>query len=132
MSGVLKSFSRSAPIASRALQQRGQALPPIISRTYASGAVPGQSSNVSNPQASSAESQSINHSASIGQTDKNDGDHVSIQNPVSHPENDRVGASEEGTESQDHMKHDPNESDAKKREKTLEYGQNKPLDAADK
>ncbi|EMD62652.1 hypothetical protein COCSADRAFT_201252 [Bipolaris sorokiniana ND90Pr] len=92
MSGILKSFSRSAPVASRALQQRGQALPPIISRTYASSAVPDQS----------------------------------------HPENNRVGASEEMTESQDHMKHDPNESDAKKREKTLEYGQNKPLDAADK
>ncbi|KAF5847159.1 hypothetical protein GGP41_003470 [Bipolaris sorokiniana] len=78
MSGILKSFSRSAPVASRALQQRGQALPPIISRTYASSAVPDQSSNISNPQASSAENQSINHSASIGQTDKNDGDHTSI------------------------------------------------------
>jgi hypothetical protein len=43
-----------------------------------------------------------------------------------------MGASEEGTESQDNMKHDPKESDAKKREKTLNYGQNKPLDAADK
>lgn len=109
-----------------------QAFAPFASRTYAGGAVPGQSSNVSNPQASNPESQDINNSASFGRTDKNDSDHASIQNPVSHPENDRVGASEESTESQDNMKHDPNESDAKKREKTLGYGQNKPLDAADK
>jgi hypothetical protein len=29
------------------------------------------------------------------------------------------------------MKHDPNEADAEKRKKTLEYGQNKKLDPAD-
>jgi hypothetical protein len=107
-------------------------LAPVLSSTYASSAAPGQSSNVSNSQASSATSQDINKSASVGRTDKNDGDHASIANPVSHPEQDRMGASEEGTESQDHMKHDPKESDAKKKEKTLKYGQNKPLDAADK
>ena len=149
-SRFLQSFSRSAPVATRSLQQRSEGnyptsktkeqrltpflsvLAPVITRTYASSAAPGQSSNVSNPQASSAESQSINKSASVGQTDKNDGDHASIQNPVSHPEHDRAGATEETTESQDNMKHDPKESDAKKREKTLNYGQNKPLDAADK
>jgi hypothetical protein len=107
-------------------------LAPVLTRTYASSAAPGQASNVSNPQASSVESQDINKSASVGRTDRNDGDHASIQNPVSHPEHDRAGATEETTESQDNMKHDPKESDAKKREKTLNYGQNKPLDAADK
>ncbi|USP76707.1 hypothetical protein yc1106_03981 [Curvularia clavata] len=131
-SRISRNLLRSAPLTSRALPQRIQTFTPFAARTYADGAVPGQSSNVSNPQASSPESQDINHSASIGQTDKNDADHVSIQNPVSHPEQDRAGGSEEGTESQDNMKHDPNESDAKKREKTLGYGQNKPLDAADK
>lgn len=30
------------------------------------------------------------------------------------------------------MKHDPNEPAGEKKKKTLEYGQNKPLDAADK
>ncbi|KAI4644137.1 uncharacterized protein J4E78_009721 [Alternaria triticimaculans] len=108
-SRFLQSFSRSAPIATRSLQQRSEVLAPVITRTY-----------------------SINKSASVGQTDKNDGDHASVQNPVSHPEQDRAGATEETTESQDNMKHDPKESDAKKREKTLNYGQNKPLDAADK
>lgn len=34
-------------------------------------------------------------------------------------------------ESQDAMKRDPNEPDSKKREKVLEYGQNKKLDPAD-
>ena len=149
-SRFLQSFSRSAPTVARSFQQRSEGsyarprtikkhltyfalvLAPVLSRTYASSAAPGQSSNVSNPQASSAESQDINKSASLGRTDKNDGDHASIANPVSHPEQDRAGATEETTESQDHMKHDPKESDAKKREKTLNYGQNKPLDAADK
>ena len=131
-SRISRNLSRSAPLTNSALQQRSQTFVPLAFRTYAGGAVPGQSSNVSNPQASNPESQDINHSASVGRTDKNDGDHASIQNPVSHPEQDRVGASEETTESQDKMKHDPNESDAKKREKTLGYGQNKPLDAADK
>ncbi|CAN9282955.1 unnamed protein product [Alternaria alternata] len=131
-SRFLQSFSRSAPTAARSLQQRSEVLAPVLTRTYASSAAPGQASNVSNPQASSAESQDINKSASVGQTDRNDGDHASIQNPVSHPEHDRAGATEETTESQDNMKHDPKESDAKKREKTLNYGQNKPLDAADK
>ncbi|CAN9190848.1 hypothetical protein AA0118_g10855 [Alternaria tenuissima] len=131
-SRFLQSFSRSAPTAARSLQQRSEVLVPVLTRTYASSAAPGQASNVSNPQASSAESQDINKSASVGRTDRNDGDHASIQNPVSHPEHDRAGATEETTESQDNMKHDPKESDAKKREKTLNYGQNKPLDAADK
>ncbi|EOA92249.1 hypothetical protein ACJQWK_03757 [Exserohilum turcicum] len=131
-SRILRSFSRQAPFANHAFPQRSQVLAPVVSRTYASSAAPGQASNVSNPQASSPESQDINKSASVGRTDSNDADHASIQNPVSHPENDRVGMSEETTESQDNMKHDPNESDAKKREKTLEYGQNKPLDPADK
>lgn len=148
-SKILKSFSRSA-LAGRSFQRRGQGnhiqahlrrigaefkstvIVPSFSRANASTAAPGQASNVSNPQASSAQSQDINKSASVGQTDKNDADHASIQNPVSHPEQDRAGASEETTESQDHMKHDPKESDAKKKEKTLSYGQNKPLDAADK
>jgi hypothetical protein len=43
-----------------------------------------------------------------------------------------MGATEETTQSQDAMSHDPKESDASKREKTLKYGQNQPLDAADK
>lgn len=43
-----------------------------------------------------------------------------------------MGATEETTQSQDAMSHDPKESDASKREKTLKFGQNQPLDAADK
>ncbi|CBX92070.1 hypothetical protein IAQ61_000260 [Plenodomus lingam] len=133
-STFLSRFSRSAPIVTRSLYERGQVVAPVLTRTYATkdGSSPGQTSNVSNPQASSAESQSINKSASVGRTDKNDADHVSTANPVSKPEEGRLGATEETTESQDKMKHDPKESDKEKREKTLEYGQNKPLDAADK
>jgi hypothetical protein len=51
---------------------------------------------------------------------------------VSHPEESGLGAQEEATESQEHMKHDPNKPDSQKRKETLEYGQNKPLDPADK
>lgn len=102
-----------------------------MTRSYAKAA-PGQASNVSNPQASSAEAQNINKSASVGQTDRNDGDHASVANPVSHPEEGGLGATEETTESQDKMSHDPNEPASEKKRKTLEYGQNKPLDPADK
>jgi hypothetical protein len=78
------------------------------------------------------EGQQINQSAATGRTDKNDADHVSLQNPVSHPEQSGIGGQEEPTESQDNMKHDPEKPDSQKRKETLEYGQNKPLDAADK
>ncbi|KAI8934325.1 hypothetical protein NX059_009061 [Plenodomus lindquistii] len=130
----LSRFSRSAPSVNRSFQQRSQVVAPVLSRTYATrdGPSPGQTSNVSNPQASSAASQSINKSASVGRTDKNDADHASNANPVSHPEDGSMGATEETTQSQDKMKHDPQESDSEKRKKTLDYGQNKPLDAADK
>ncbi|KAJ4365131.1 hypothetical protein N0V83_008749 [Neocucurbitaria cava] len=135
---ILQSLSRASPVARRSFQQRGQSVPAALSRTYTQkdGASPGKSSNVSNPQASSAESQEINQKAAHGRTDKNDADHASIQTPVSHPEQDRAVATEETTQSQDAMKHDPNEpagtGSQKKKKKTLEYGQNKPLDAADK
>ena len=150
-SRILSSLTRSAPRLARSFPRaRGTsphpseptiflahilsvALPSPITRTYATeGASPGQASNVSNPQASSAESQSINKSASAGRTDKNDGDHASVQNPVSHPEESGIGGQEEPTESQDKMKHDPNKPDSQKKKETLEYGQNKPLDPADK
>jgi hypothetical protein len=51
---------------------------------------------------------------------------------MSHPEDGGLGATEETTISQDKMSHDPKESDASKKEKTLKFGQNQPLDAADK
>jgi hypothetical protein len=110
------------------------ALAPALSRTYAvnpsSSSASKNNSNASNPQASSAESQDINASAATrGMKDQ---DTASVANPVSHPEDGAMGATEETTQSQDAMKHDPKESDASKREKTLSYGQNKPLDAADK
>jgi hypothetical protein len=43
-----------------------------------------------------------------------------------------LGGQEEVTESQEHMKHDPNKPESQKRKETLEYGQNKKLDPADK
>lgn len=43
-----------------------------------------------------------------------------------------MGATEETTTSQDQMSHDPKESAESKKEKTLEFGQKQPLDAADK
>jgi len=101
-----------------------------VFRTYADSAVPGQSSNVSNPQASNPESQDINNSASL--QGRKSADTASIQTPVSNTDQDQGGQSETTTESEDNMKHDPNEPAEKKREKTLEYGQNKPLDPADK
>jgi hypothetical protein len=63
-------------------------LGPRLTRLYAQKDVasPRQTSNVTNPQVSSAESQGINQRAAVGRTDKNDADNVSIQDPVSHPE----------------------------------------------
>jgi hypothetical protein len=58
-------------------------------------------------------------------------DTKSNQTPVSNPSATGLGEQETTTESAEHMKHDPNESDAEKRKKTLEYGQNKKLDPAD-
>lgn len=55
----------------------------------------------------------------------------SVQNPISNPEEGGIGGQEESTPSQGAMKRDPKESDEKKREKILGYGQNKKLDAAD-
>jgi hypothetical protein len=103
----------------------------VLTRTYATkdGASPG---HVSQPHASSIEGQQIKQSAATGRTDKNDADHVSLQNPVSHPEQSGIGGQEEPTESQDNMKHDPEKPDSQKRKETLEYGQNRPLDAANK
>ncbi|PVH93707.1 hypothetical protein DM02DRAFT_484146, partial [Periconia macrospinosa] len=101
-------------------------------RTYASSsdASYGQTSNVSNPQASSPESQSINKSrATDGSAQQ---DTKSVQTPVSNPEDTGLGSQEETTQSQDAMKRDPNESDEKKREKVLGWGQGRKLDPADK
>ncbi|KAF3007744.1 hypothetical protein E8E13_009972 [Curvularia kusanoi] len=131
---VLQYFTRSAPAATRSFQQRTRALAPTLSRTYAvnpsSSAASKNNSNAANPQASSSESQDINSSAATRGT--KDQDTGSLANPVSHPEDGGLGSTEEPTQSQDAMSHDPKESDASKRKKTLDYGQNKPLDAADK
>lgn len=110
------------------------ALAPALTRTYAinpsSSSASANNSNVSDPRASSADSQDVNASAATRGT--KDQDTGSVANPVSRPEEGGLGATEETTQSEDAMKHDPSESDKKKREKTLGYGQNKPLDAADK
>jgi hypothetical protein len=58
-------------------------------------------------------------------------DTKSMQTPISNPEEGGLGGQEETTPSQGAMKRDPNEPAEKKREKVLEYGQNKKLDAAD-
>jgi hypothetical protein len=87
---------------------------------------------VSQPHASSIEGQEINRKAAGGRTDKNDADHASTQNLVSHPEESELGAQEEAIESQEHIKHNPNKPDSQKKKENLEYGQNKPLDPADK
>ncbi|KAJ4378341.1 hypothetical protein N0V86_006041 [Didymella sp. IMI 355093] len=133
-SRILQSFTRSAPAATRSFQQRTAPLTPALSRAYAvnpsSSSASQNNSNTSNPQASSAESQDVNASAATRGT--KDQDTGSVANPVSHPEDGGMGATEETTQSQDAMSHDPKESDASKREKTLRYGQNQPLDAADK
>ena len=92
--------------------------------------MPGQSSNATNPQASNPESQDINRDASL--RDRKNADTASLQTPVSDTNQDQGGQSETTTESEENMKHDPNEPAEKKREKTLGYGQNKPLDPADK
>ncbi|EDU46703.1 hypothetical protein PtrSN002B_002761 [Pyrenophora tritici-repentis] len=126
---IPRSFSRSAPITSWSFLPRNQVPARAVFRTYADSAVPGQSSNVSNPQASNADSQDINKSASLDGT-KN-ADTASVQNPVSNTDQDQGGQSETTTESEDNMKHDPNQPAEKNREKTV-YGQNKPLDPADK
>ncbi|KAF2872348.1 hypothetical protein BDV95DRAFT_381085 [Massariosphaeria phaeospora] len=105
-----------------------------IARNYvsdSSGAVPGQSSNASSPQASSSEAQSVNKDRATDSLPGSSPDSASLAKPVTDPEESGIGGQEEQTESQDQMKRDPNESDSKKREKVLEYGQNKKLDAAD-
>jgi hypothetical protein len=104
-------------------------LSPVLARTYASKASPGQSSNVSQPQASSAESQDINQSRANDRA--KDQDTASTQNPVSHPEAAGMGQQEEPTQSQEEMKRDPSEPDSVKRKKVLEKGGNKKLDPAD-
>ncbi|KAJ4988204.1 hypothetical protein SVAN01_06300 [Stagonosporopsis vannaccii] len=142
-SRILQSFTRSAPAATHSFQQRttgtvtltnNPVLAPALTRAYAvnpsSSSASQNNSNVSNPQASSSESQDINASAATRGT--NDQDTGSVANPVSRPEEGGLGATEESTQSQDKMSHDPNESDQSKREKTLGWGQNQPLDAADK
>ncbi|XPS77816.1 hypothetical protein M3J09_009843 [Ascochyta lentis] len=134
VSRILQSITRSAPTATRSFQQRSTVLAPALSRTYAvnpsSSSASQNNSNTTNPQASSSESQDVNASAATRGT--NDQDTGSVANPVSHPEDGGMGATEETTISQDKMSHDPKESDASKKEKTLKYGQNQPLDAADK
>ncbi|KAF2625226.1 hypothetical protein BU25DRAFT_346214 [Macroventuria anomochaeta] len=133
-SRILQSFTRSAPAAIRSFPQRTIVLAPALTRTYAvnpsSSSASQNNSNASNPQASSSEAQDINASAATrGIKDQDTG---SVANPVSHPEDGELGATEETTQSQDAMNHDPKESDASKKEKTLKFGQNQPLDAADK
>ncbi|UPX17059.1 uncharacterized protein EKO05_0007436 [Ascochyta rabiei] len=134
VSRILQSITRSAPTATRSVQQRTTVLAPALFRTYAvkpsSSSASQNNSNTTNPQASSAEAQDINARAATRGT--YDQDTSSLANPVSHPEDGGMGATEEKTISQDKMSHDPKEGDASKKEKTLKFGQNQPLDAANK
>lgn len=155
-SRILQSFTRSAPTATRTFQQRTTGmtipikpnytssqssainthtvLPTVTTRAYAlnpsSDAQSQNNSNAANPQSSSADAQDVNAKAATRGT--KDQDTGSVANPVSHPEDAGLGAQEEPTRSQDAMSHDPNESQQSKKEKTLKFGQNQPLDAADK
>jgi hypothetical protein len=74
--------------------------------------------------------QDVNASAATRGT--KDQDTESVANPMSRPEEGGLGATEESTQSQDKMSHDPKERDWSKREKILGWGQNQSLDAADK
>ena len=109
-------------------------LAPVPSRAYAvnpsSSSSSQNTSNTPNPQASSSEAQEINEKAAMRGT--KDQDTASTANPISHPKDGGLGATEESTVSQDKMSHDPKESNESKKEKTLKFGQNQPLDAADK
>ncbi|KAF2743493.1 hypothetical protein M011DRAFT_480834 [Sporormia fimetaria CBS 119925] len=125
---MIRTVAASRPFTSR------MAIP--FTRTYAQGphgqsrASPGQSSNVSDTNASSPEAKGVlNSRATEGSKQQ---DTKSTHTPVSNPEESGIGGQEETTESQGAMKRDPNEPAEKKREKVLEYGQNKPLDPADK
>lgn len=91
---------------------------------------PQATSNVKgNPIAGSAEEQRAKPGS--GGDAKGSLDSASLAKPVSNPESTGIGSQEEPQPSQEHMKRDPKEPDAKKREEVLKEG-NKPLDAADK
>ena len=143
---MLRNIPRTTPsLVARSMQQKFQgttvisiytdnqltfaAVPPLLSRAYAGEAPQPNTSNVSNPNASSSESQGINKSRATEASSPEHGG--SVSQPVSNPESTGLGQQEEQTESQDHVFSDPNKSQQQKKKETLEYGQNKKLDAAD-
>jgi hypothetical protein len=82
-----------------------------------------------NPQSGSPEEQATKTAA--GRRQSLNQDSASVAKPVSNPEAAPVGIQEEPQPSQEHVKRDPKEPDAKKRAEVLKEG-NKPLDPADK
>lgn len=98
------------------------------SRFYADDASPGQSSNVGNPTASSAESQGINQSRAT-ESKSGSPDTASLATPA-HADN-QGGMSEEPTGAHENIRQDPNKPNEEKAKQTLKEGE-KPLDPADK
>jgi len=91
------------------------------------------SSNVREPVSSSPESQGVNAARGGEQAHGSSApDTASTAKPVSNPEQSGLGRQEEPQPSSEQMKRDPNEPAEKKREKVLEFGESKKLDAADK
>ena len=103
--------------------------PPLLSRAYAGKSSSPNASNVSDPNASSSESQGINKSRGTEASPPEHGG--SVSQPVSNPESTGLGQQEEQTQSQDNIFSDPNKSQEQKKKETLDYGQNKKLDPAD-
>ncbi|KAJ9648248.1 hypothetical protein H2201_001500 [Coniosporium apollinis] len=105
---------------------RSTRIAPASFRFYA--ASPGQSSNVGNPTASSAESQGINQSRAM-ESKSGSPDTASLATPA-HADN-QGGMSEEPSGAHENIRQDPNKPDEEKAKQTLKQGE-KPLDPADK
>ncbi|RYO76173.1 hypothetical protein DL766_007181 [Monosporascus sp. MC13-8B] len=97
------------------------------------GNTPQATSNVKgNPRSGSPQEQAANSAAGLRHKAGNTmGDSGSLAKPVSDPGAAGIGGQEEPQPSQENMKRDPNEPDAKKRERVRQE-ENKPLDPADK